>query len=124
MGCPDTDTRDATSKAADAVIHPPVQVSSMRFPDVIARFVSTGDLRHAIKPTKEFDMSFDDIRVELLRLKADNVQLQSDERENRAAASLVKVTIGDRSVPWSPEDFWKCCPICPMARAPQELRPP
>jgi hypothetical protein len=42
-------------------------------------------------------MAFDDIRAELLRLKADDVQLQCDERHDRAAASLVKLMIGDRS---------------------------
>jgi hypothetical protein len=42
-------------------------------------------------------MIFDEIRAELLRLNADDVQLQSDERLNRPAASLVKITVGPRS---------------------------
>jgi hypothetical protein len=40
---------------------------------------------------------FDEIRKELLRLKASEVQLQSDGRLGCAAHSTVKVTIGDRS---------------------------
>jgi hypothetical protein len=40
---------------------------------------------------------FDELRKELARLLADDVQLQSDERRNCVKSSLVKVTIGNRS---------------------------
>ncbi len=40
---------------------------------------------------------FDEIRGELVRLKASDVQLQADGRLGCAANSMVKLTIGDRS---------------------------
>jgi hypothetical protein len=40
---------------------------------------------------------FDEIRAELVRLDAKDVQLQSDERLHRPKSSLIKLTIGNRS---------------------------
>jgi hypothetical protein len=40
---------------------------------------------------------FDELRNELVRLKAADVQLQSDERLGLTAHSMVKVTIGSKS---------------------------
>ena len=40
---------------------------------------------------------FDEIREELVRVKAPDVMLQSDGKLNCAEHSMVKVTIGDRS---------------------------
>jgi hypothetical protein len=42
-------------------------------------------------------MPFDDIRAELKRVEADDVELHSDERRSRLASPLVKITIGSRS---------------------------